>query len=99
MKTKLIAGLLLAGSSLFATPRVAVGIGVGFGAPAPAYVAPVPAGYYAAAPPAPVYAAPAPGYTWVAGYWYGAGPHRVWRPCYWAAPHGRYDYGHDHYRR
>ncbi len=98
MKTKLIAGLLLAGSSMFAAPRVAVGIGVGFGAPAPAYVAPAPAAYYAA-PPAPIYPAPGLGYTWTAGYWYGVGPHRVWRPGYWVAPRGRYHYGHEHYRR
>ena len=105
MRTKLIVGLLLAGSSLFAAPRVAVGIGVGFAAPAPAYVAPaplypapVPAAYYAA-PPALVYAAPGPGYTWTAGYWYGFGPRRVWRPGYWVAPRGHYYYGHEHYRR
>jgi len=43
MKSKLIAGLILAGSSLFAAPRVAVG--VQFGAPAyvqPAYIPPCP---------------------------------------------------------
>jgi hypothetical protein len=104
MKTKLIAGLLLAGSSLFAAPRIAVGIGVGFGtpppayvAPAPVYVAPAPAAYYPA--PGPVYAAPGPGYTWTAGYWYGVGPRRVWRPGYWVAPRGHYYYGHDHFRR
>ena len=45
MKTKLIAGFLLAGSCLFAAPRIAVGIGVGVGVPvAPAYVAPAPTG-------------------------------------------------------
>ena len=96
MKTKLIAGLLLAGSSLFAAPRVAVGIGVGFGAPA-YRCGPAPAAYYAA--PAPVYPAPGPGYTWTAGYWYGVGPHRVWRPGYWVAPRGRYYYGHERFRR
>jgi len=81
MKTKLIAGFLLAGSCLFAAPRIAVGIGVGVGAP-------VGYGYYAPAPAyvAPAYAAPAPGYNWAAGYWYGVGPGRVWRPGYWAAP-------------
>jgi hypothetical protein len=48
MKTKLIAGFLLAGSCLFAAPRIAIGVGIGV--PVPAY------GYYA---PAPVYVAPA----------------------------------------
>jgi hypothetical protein len=103
MKTKLIAGLLLAGSCLFAAPRVSIGVGVGVGAPvagygyyapAPAYVAPayVP-------PPVPV-VAPGPGYSWVAGSWYGVGPRRVWRPGYWAAPRGVY-FGHrdEHFRR
>src|SRR5438105_666994 len=105
MKTKLIAGLLLAGSCLFAAPRVSIGIGVGapvagygYYAPAPAYVAPA---YVAPAyvpPPARV-VAPGPGYTWVAGYWYGAGPRRVWRPGYWAAPRAVYYGRHDHFRR
>jgi hypothetical protein len=71
MKTKLIAGFLLAGSCLFAAPRIAIGVGVGVPVVAPAYVVPP---------------APAPGYTWVAGYWYGVGVHRVWRPGYWARP-------------
>jgi hypothetical protein len=54
MKTKLLAGLILAGSSLFAGPRIAVGIG--FGAPvAPVVVAPPPC--------------PGPGYVFVDGYW------------------------------
>src|ERR1035437_7822888 len=55
MKTKLLAVLLLAGSSLFAAPRVVVGIGVG------GYVGPAPVVAYA--PPAP-----GPGYAWVGGY-------------------------------
>jgi hypothetical protein len=85
MKTKLIAGLLLAGSCLFAAPRVAVGIGVGVGvpvagygyyAPAPAYVAP-PA-YYVAPPPIP-----GPGYVWVGGFW---APGHEWHRGYWAPP-------------
>jgi hypothetical protein len=89
MKTKLIAGLLLAGSTLFAAPRFA--IGVGFGPRAYGY------GYYAAPPvvvaPAPVVVAPPPvayvppapgiGFTWTPGYWYGVGPHRVWHGGYW----------------
>lgn len=73
MKTKLIAGLLLAASCLCAAPRIAIGIGVG--------VPVAPYGYVA--PPMP-----ALGYSWVAGYWVGAGPHRVWRAGYWAAPRG-----------
>ncbi len=53
MKTKLMVLLLLAGSSVFAAPRVFVGIGVGAPAPVAAY-----------APPCP-----GPGYAWVGGYW------------------------------
>jgi hypothetical protein len=59
MKSKLIAGLILAGGSLFAAPRISVGIG--FGAPypvAPAYVAP------AYIPPCP-----GPGYVFLNGFW------------------------------
>jgi hypothetical protein len=48
MKTKLLIGMLLAGSSLFAAPRFSIGIGVGgfgFG-----YVAPAPVVVYALNP-------------------------------------------------
>jgi hypothetical protein len=84
MKTKLLASLLFAGSSLFAGTRVFFGVGVG--APGPGYYG----GYYAPPPPAlysyaaPVYARP--GYTWVGGYWYPAGPRYQWRAGYWARP-------------
>ena len=81
MKTKLFALLLLAGSSLFAGPRVFVGVGLGV----PAY------GYYAPPPPvvpyaAPAYAPPGYGYSWINGYygWYGG--RYEWRPGYWARP-------------
>jgi hypothetical protein len=74
MKTKLIAGFLLAGSCLFAAPRIAIGVGVpvagyGYYAPAPAYVPP----------------APGPGFTFVAGFW---GPGHVWHRGYWARRDG-----------
>ena len=59
MNRKLIAGLVLAGSSLFAGPRIAVG--VGFGAPAPVAPAYVERGYV---PPCP-----GPDYVFVDGYW------------------------------
>ena len=79
MKTKLLVGMLLAGSSLFAATHVSIGVGVGgfgFG--------------YAAAPPPPVVAyatpCPGPGYSWVDGYWYQAGPRRFWHAGYWAPP-------------
>jgi hypothetical protein len=82
MKTKLIAVMaLLAGSTLFAAPRVVVGIGVGPAYPAYGYgyVAPPP-------PPPPVYVAPVPaGRVWVDGYWGFVGARRVWRPGYWSA--------------
>jgi hypothetical protein len=72
MKTKLVALLLLAGGSVFAGPRVAVGFGIGVG---PSY------GYYAAPPPPPppVYVAPAPAPYYPVGVGFGYG----WGPGYW----------------
>ena len=107
MKTKLLAVFLLAGSSLFAAPRVFFGVNIGVG---PAY-----GGYYVATPPpAPVVtyapgpyyaAAPGYGYSWVGGYWYPAGPRWQWRAGYWARrPYvgaywvGPRYYGHRYYR-
>jgi hypothetical protein len=55
MKRKLLAGLILAGGSLFAGPRFSVGFG--FRTPAP----------YAA--PAPIPPCPGPDYVFVNGYW------------------------------
>ena len=75
MKTKLLALVLLAGSSMFAGTRVVVGVGVpGYGY-----------GYYAAPPPPPVVAYVGPRYGWHGGaYW--VGPryygHRYYRG-YW----------------
>jgi hypothetical protein len=54
MRTKILAGLLLAGSAAFAAPRVSFGIG--FGAPAPVVVAAVPP-------------CPGPGFEFIGGYW------------------------------
>ncbi len=100
MKTKLLALLLLAGSSMFAGTRVFFGIG--FGGYGPEYYAPPP-------PPPPVVAyaapvAPGPGYGWVPGYYYPVGPRYYWRTGYWASrPYAgaywvgpRY-YGHRYY--
>lgn len=96
MKTKLLALVLLAGSSVFAGTHFSVGIGVG-------------GGYYAPPPPPPAYYAPplAPGYgyTWVGGYYYPVGPRWHWHADYWARPPyararwiaPRY-YGHRYYR-
>lgn len=99
MKTKLLALMLMAGSSVFAGSRFFFGVNVGGYAP----------GYYYAPPPpppvvtyAPVY--PRPGFAWVDGYYYPAGPRYVWRPGYWARPpyagaywvRPRY-YGHRYY--
>lgn len=79
MKTKLLALLFLAGSSMFAGTRFFVGIGVGgYG---PRYYAPPPPPVVAYAPPYP-----GPGYTWVEGYYYPVGPRYVWRAGYWARP-------------
>ena len=90
MKIKLIASLLLAGSSLFAGSRFSFSVGIG----GPAYYAPPPPAYYYERP-----RCPGPGYTWVEGYWYFSGNnHRLWSPGYWAAP--RYNHWHDrHFRR
>jgi hypothetical protein len=92
MKTKLIGVLaLLAGSTLFAAPRVVVGLGIGvpaygYAAPAPVVVAPPPPPVYGYVAPAPVAVAPAPVYpgrVWIDGYWGFAGGRRVWYPGYW----------------
>ena len=87
MKTKLLALIFLAGSSMFAQ-RISVGIGIGGGyggypvyAPAPVYVySPPPAPYYYAPPMA------RPGYTWISGYWYPRGSRWAWRNGYYARP-------------
>jgi hypothetical protein len=81
MKNKLPALFLLAGSAMFAAPRVVVGVGVGVG---PVYVAAPP-------PPAPVvayagYGYARPGYSYVAGYYYPVGPRWNWHAGYWARP-------------
>lgn len=75
MKTKLIGTLLLAGSSLFAGPRVFFGVGIG------APIVPAPAPVVAYATPCP-----GPGYTWVGGGYYFEGGRRLWREGYWRAP-------------
>lgn len=82
MKTKLIATLMLAGSSLFAGPRVSFGIG--FGVP----VAPAPMVTYAAPAPVAVYPTPCPGpgYSWIAGGYVFEGGRRVWHEGYWRPP-------------
>ena len=98
MKIKLLALLLVAGSSMFAGTRVFFGVNVGGGY-----------GYYPPPPPPPVVAyaapvAPGPGYSWVNGYYYPAGPSWTWRGGYWAhRPYAgaywvgpRY-YGHHYY--
>jgi hypothetical protein len=80
MKFKLFALLLLAGTSMFAGPRVFFGVGVGY--------APAPVVTYAPPPPPPVYyappVAPGPGYAWVGGYYAPVGPRWAWHTGYWA---------------
>ena len=94
MKTKMLAILLLAGTSLFARTHVSIGIGIGgyypygyYYAPPPVYYAPPAPAYYAPAPAYPYYA---PGYApssvWISGYYYPYGGRRMWRPGYWARP-------------
>jgi hypothetical protein len=72
MKKKLIAMLLLAGSSMFAETHFSFGVNVG----GPRYFAPAPVVAYR-----PV--APGPGYIWVDGYRDGYGR---WFNGYWAQP-------------
>jgi hypothetical protein len=88
MKTKLMAMALLAGGSLFAAPRVAIGVGIGVPiAPAPVVVA---------AAPAYVPPCPGPGYVWIGGSWvFRGGP--VYHPGYFHGP--VYRGGHDFRRR
>lgn len=99
MKTRLVAGLLLAGATLLAGPKIAIGVGIGIpSAPVYAYPAAPPLGYYAPTPlsaygpvpgyaaPVPAFVPPAPGFQWVTGYWYFSGGQRLWRSGYWAAP-------------
>jgi hypothetical protein len=100
MKTKLLAVLLWAGTSLLAAPHVFVGVGIG-GGYYPGYYAPPPPPLVAYAPP--VYARP--GYSWINGYWYPAGPRYAWRAGYWARPPyvgavwvGPHYYGRRYYR-
>ncbi len=72
MKTKLVGVLaLLAGSTLFAAPRVVIGLGVGVPAYGYGYVAPAPV---VVAPPA------YPAGVWVNGYY---GPRHEWHRGYW----------------
>jgi hypothetical protein len=78
---KILAGLILAGGSLFAAPHVSIGIGLGVPVvPAPVYVAPpvLEAGV--------VGVAPGPGYFWTPGYFYFSGGHRLWHAGFWASP-------------
>ena len=63
MKSKLLAGLILAGGSLFAGPRISVGFGFSAPAPVTAYVGP---GYAERAYTPPC---PGPDYVFVNGYW------------------------------
>src|ERR1044071_951183 len=81
MKSKLLTLLFLAGSTLMAGPRVAIGFGFGYPAPPLAVYAPPPPPVAAYIPPSPGY-----GYTWVGGYWYPVGPRWFWRAGYWSRP-------------
>lgn len=97
MKTKLIAILLMAGSSLFAETHFSFGVNLGGYGPGyygPGYYGPAyyaPPAYYVAQPPPPVryYApppAPGPEFTWVGGYWYPVGGRYIWHAGYWSRP-------------
>jgi hypothetical protein len=83
MKSKLLAMLLMAGSTMFAGVRFGVGIGIGVPiAPAPVVVAPV-------IPPCP-----GPGYVWSGGIWVAPGAF-YGGPRYYGRPYvGGYYGGH-----
>ena len=85
MKKKILVGLLLAGSTMFAAPRVSFGVGFG----GPVVVAPP---IVAAVPPCP-----GPGYVFVNGYWQ-LGRSRDWRADYRRAPE-HFDRHAEHFRR
>jgi hypothetical protein len=75
---KILAVLILAGSTMFAGPRFSVGIGLGVPvAPAPVYVAPPMVGVAAG-----------PGYAWTPGYFYFSGGRRLWHAGYWGTRRG-----------
>jgi hypothetical protein len=84
MKTKLLAGLLLAGSAAFAGGNVSIGVSIGGGpgygyAPAYAYMPPPP-------PPRAYYSRPrmpGPGFVWVDGFWAPHGKKYKWTNGYW----------------
>jgi hypothetical protein len=88
MKKKILAGLLLAGSTMFAAPRVSFGINIGV--PAPVVVAPP---VVAAVPPCP-----GPGYVFLNGFWQLPAGHVDWRG---RAPErfAHFDRHDDHFRR
>jgi hypothetical protein len=101
IKSVVLAGMFLTGTSLFAETHFSIGVGIGspgyygpapvYSAPAPAYPAPAYDGYSGAPPAPPAYAAvrppyPGPGYTWIDGYWYPDGGRYAWRAGYWAMP-------------
>jgi len=78
MKSKLMALMLLAGSTMFGASRFSFGVNIG----GPGYVvAPRP-------PVAAYYAPPAPrvGCSWVGGHYYRAGGRYQWRAGSWARP-------------
>src|SRR5712675_404713 len=75
MKTKLLAIMLLAGSSMFAETRAGIGIGLGgYGAgfyqPPPSYASRIPP-------------CPGPDYAWVDGYWSQNHGRKTWVAGYW----------------
>jgi hypothetical protein len=83
MKTKLLAMMLLAGSSMFAPAMLAgtrFSIGLGFGTQGAGFYQAPPA-YAANIPPCP-----GPGYTWSDGYWTNDYGRQVWVAGFWNAP-------------
>jgi hypothetical protein len=83
MKTKLLAGLVLAAGTMFAGNRVSIGVQIG-GGYGPGYY-----GYLPPPPPPQMYAiprSPGRGFVWVGGYWYPNGRAYGWQPGYWQRP-------------
>ena len=90
MKSKLLALVLLAGSTAFGA-RIGFGFGVGVGLPYPGYYAPPPV--VAPYAYAPYGVAPGVGYTWISPYYYPVGAGWGFRAGYWARPRMRVPVG------
>jgi hypothetical protein len=100
MKSKLLAMLLMGGSTLMAGSNFNIGISIGNARPLP--------GRYIVQPPPPpppvryvVPRSPGRNLVWVPGYWVWTGNRYVWQDGYWAKNRGRngFNNGYRYYGR